>query len=225
MPERSNGAVSKTVAAHPAQYRPLAFRLDFCGFPGVTQGLYPGSYRLVPPSWVAIRVARSANSWRLREEASSPIQQFDSHVRGCFLGERPLETNDRSLDGGVQGLEEVAKLRRYGLAIQTADRTQDISQNPVGTATLAKNIICQCSEPEKLCWLQPTPGDNRSILVFESSERLRHGFLDAVVIGRCQWYEIHSALGKIGRRPLEAVHHSKNRLNDCALCSCCFDGL
>jgi hypothetical protein len=63
---------------------------------------------------------RKCQSWRLREEASSPIQQFDSQVRGCFLGERPLETNDRSLDGGVQGLEEVAKLRRYGPAIQTA---------------------------------------------------------------------------------------------------------
>jgi hypothetical protein len=63
---------------------------------------------------------RKCQSWRLREDASSPIQQFDSQVRGCFLGERPLETNDRSLDGGVQGLEEVAKLRRYGPAIQTA---------------------------------------------------------------------------------------------------------
>jgi len=61
VPERSNGAVSKTVAAHPSQYRSLAFGPDFCGLPRVPQSLYPAPYRPVPPSWVAKWVAAQSS--------------------------------------------------------------------------------------------------------------------------------------------------------------------
>jgi hypothetical protein len=57
MPERSNGAVSKTATIRPESYRPIPLRQDFCGFSSAAPRLYPGSYHHVPRSWVAIWVA------------------------------------------------------------------------------------------------------------------------------------------------------------------------
>jgi hypothetical protein len=61
MPERSNGAVSKTAAAHPAVYRPVSMRQVFRGVSGIDQSLYPAPCCPVSPSWVAIRVAKSSS--------------------------------------------------------------------------------------------------------------------------------------------------------------------
>jgi hypothetical protein len=58
MPERSNGAVSKTAFTCPATYGAVPFRQDFCGFWSIVRELYPASYRPVPRSWVANRVAK-----------------------------------------------------------------------------------------------------------------------------------------------------------------------